>query len=139
MVEGERIRTRRGDLVFTPNGTWHGHGNPDDEPVIWADTLDWPLMDYLGCVAVRYDDKAVAGDANPEDDFSQRLYGRGGIRPMVVPVQRGGGKYVKPKFLYGGDDIRGDRKSVVSGKRGSVRDVRGGRRIIKKKKNITLK
>src|SRR3546814_1583053 len=31
MVEGERIRTRRGDLVFTPNGTWHGHGNRSEE------------------------------------------------------------------------------------------------------------
>src|SRR3546814_11363012 len=64
-------------------------------------------MDYLGCVAVRYDDKAAAGDANPEDDFSQRFYGRGGIRPMVAPVHRGGGKNVTPKFLYGGADIRG--------------------------------
>src|SRR3546814_20762871 len=71
--------------------------------VIWADTLDWPLMDYLGCVAVRYDDKAAAGDANPEDDFSQRFYGRGGIRPMVAPVHRGGGKNVTPTFLYGGE------------------------------------
>src|SRR3546814_16224089 len=64
-------------------------------------------MDYLVCVAVRYDDKAAAGDANPEDDFSQRFYGRGGIRPMVAPVHRGGGKNVTPKFLYGGADIRG--------------------------------
>src|SRR3546814_14161942 len=32
---------------------------------------------------------------------------RGGIRPMVAPVHRGGGKNVTPKFLYGGADIRG--------------------------------
>src|SRR3546814_12683199 len=36
-----------------------------------------------------------------------RFYGRGGIRPMVAPVHRGGGKNVTPKFLYGGADIRG--------------------------------
>lgn len=107
MVEGERIRTRRGDLVFTPNGTWHGHGNLDDQPVIWADTLDWPLMDYLGCVAVRYDDKVATEGAGPEDDFSRRFYGRGGIRPMFAPVHRGGGRNVTPKFLYSGADIRG--------------------------------
>src|SRR3546814_16102788 len=33
----------------------------------------------------------------------------------------------------------GDRKSVVEGKRGSVRVVHGGRRIIKKKKHNKLK
>ena len=38
MVEGEKIEPKRGDLVFTPNGTWHAHGNDDENPVIWADT-----------------------------------------------------------------------------------------------------
>ena len=28
-VEGERCECRRGDIVFTPNGTWHDHGNDD--------------------------------------------------------------------------------------------------------------
>ena len=30
IVEGEKMYPKRGDLVFTPNGTWHAHGNDDD-------------------------------------------------------------------------------------------------------------
>lgn len=107
MVEGERMRTRRGDLVFTPNGTWHGHGNHDPDPVIWADTLDWPLMDYLGCVWARNDAEAAPDHGNPPSDFSRRFYGRGGIRPMFAPHGRGTGVRVTPKFLYEAGDIRG--------------------------------
>ena len=57
VVEGERIPTARGDLVFTPNGTWHRHGNDDDSAVIWADILDWPLIDFLGGAEVRNDSR----------------------------------------------------------------------------------
>ena len=51
-VEGERCECRRGDIVLTPNGTWHDHGNSDAEPMIWIDMLDWPLIEYLDCVWV---------------------------------------------------------------------------------------
>ena len=43
VIEGERCTANRGDLILTPNGTWHDHGNNSDEPVVWIDTLDWPL------------------------------------------------------------------------------------------------
>src|SRR4029450_1558238 len=47
VVEGERCTAERGDLILTPNGTWHDHGNDSSEPVIWIDMLDWPLMEFL--------------------------------------------------------------------------------------------
>ena len=47
VVEGERCTATRGDLILTPNGTWHDHGNDSSEPVIWIDMLDWPLMEFL--------------------------------------------------------------------------------------------
>src|SRR5262249_9426700 len=34
-VEGERCEAVRGDLIITPNGTWHDHGNDSDTPVVW--------------------------------------------------------------------------------------------------------
>ncbi|MEK9644583.1 MAG: cupin domain-containing protein, partial [Alphaproteobacteria bacterium] len=46
-VEGERCIAHRGDLILTPNGTWHGHGNDEDDPVIWIDVLDWPILEYF--------------------------------------------------------------------------------------------
>ncbi len=106
MVEGEKIFPRRGDLVFTPNGTWHGHGNDDESPVIWADTLDWPLADFLGLAWARNDDDAVGGNRRPEADFSAKFYGRGGIRPMFEAHRRGEGRKVTPMFLYRNADIR---------------------------------
>ena len=106
MVEGERIFPRRGDLVFTPNGTWHGHGNDDDTPVIWADTLDWPLADFLGLAWARNDDTVSGHNRQPETDYSAKFYGRGGLRPMFDALPRGEGRKVTPMFLYKRTDIR---------------------------------
>ena len=33
-VEGEKCPASRGDLILTPNGTWHGHGNDDDDDLL---------------------------------------------------------------------------------------------------------
>ena len=106
MVEGEKIFPKRGDLVFTPNGTWHGHGNDDDSPVIWADTLDWPLTDFLGCAWGRNDDPSAGSNAVPEEDFSTKFYGRGGLKPLFNVHGRGEGRKVTPMFLYKSTDIR---------------------------------
>ncbi|MBM3607313.1 MAG: cupin domain-containing protein, partial [Alphaproteobacteria bacterium] len=46
-IEGERCDAGRGDLILTPNGTWHDHGNDGADPVMWIDTLDWPLLEFL--------------------------------------------------------------------------------------------
>jgi len=39
-VDGERTTMRPGDFIITPSWTWHDHGNPGSEPVIWLDGLD---------------------------------------------------------------------------------------------------
>ena len=51
-IEGERCEASRGDLILTPNGTWHDHGNEGTTPVIWIDMLDWPLMEMFDCAWV---------------------------------------------------------------------------------------
>ena len=33
--------------MLTPSWTWHDHGNESDEPMIWLDGLDLPLVNYL--------------------------------------------------------------------------------------------
>jgi gentisate 1,2-dioxygenase len=43
-VNGERTTMRRGDFIVTPRWTWHEHGNDGDEPVVWLDGLDIPLV-----------------------------------------------------------------------------------------------
>jgi gentisate 1,2-dioxygenase len=44
VVEGERFPMEEGDLILTPNWTWHDHFNGSDAPIIWLDGLDGPLI-----------------------------------------------------------------------------------------------
>ena len=39
-VDGERTTMHPGDFIITPPWTWHDHGNPGSEPVVWMDGLD---------------------------------------------------------------------------------------------------
>jgi gentisate 1,2-dioxygenase len=117
-VEGERCSAQRGDVIITPNGTWHDHVNDGDEPVVWIDTLDWPLMEYLDCAWVdqEYTDESGArADVQKivhDDGYSSRLYGRGGIRPANISGQRGFGQQVTPLFHYRGSDILGSLQGL---------------------------
>lgn len=43
-VEGVRCEMHPGDLIITPAMRWHDHGHEGDEPVIWLDGLDIPLV-----------------------------------------------------------------------------------------------
>ena len=47
VVNGERVPMFPGDLVLTPNWSWHDHANDTDGPMIWLDGLDTPLVRML--------------------------------------------------------------------------------------------
>lgn len=47
VVNGERVPMSPGDLVLTPNWSWHDHANDTDAPMIWLDGLDTPLVRML--------------------------------------------------------------------------------------------
>jgi gentisate 1,2-dioxygenase len=111
-IEGERCIAERGDLILTPNGTWHDHGNDDAKPVVWADILDFPLLEFLECNWL--DDhytgpqmsNARAQQPTLEAGYSHKLYGKGGLLPAFVSHQRGFGQNVGPVFHYRAKDIR---------------------------------
>jgi gentisate 1,2-dioxygenase len=45
VVDGQRVPMHPGDLVLTPAWCWHGHVHTGgDEPVVWFDGLDVPLL-----------------------------------------------------------------------------------------------
>jgi gentisate 1,2-dioxygenase len=121
-VEGERCDCRRGDIVFTPNGTWHDHGNEDQEPMIWIDTLDWPLIEYLDCVWVDQNyENPLGGNSKSQptihqDGHSARMYGNGGLKPVFTSNQRGWGQGMSPMFHFRGDDVRAALKRLSSEK-----------------------
>ena len=111
-IEGERCIAERGDLILTPNGTWHDHGCDDAEPVVWADILDFPLLEMLDCNWL--DDKfqgemmsnARAQAPKLKPGYSQNLYGTGGVVPSFVSHQRGFGHDTTPMFHYRGAEVR---------------------------------
>ena len=48
VVNGEVLPMEPGDLVLTPSLTWHDHQNRSDEPGIWLDVIDAPLVGAIG-------------------------------------------------------------------------------------------
>jgi gentisate 1,2-dioxygenase len=46
-VHGEKFPMEEGDLILTPNWTWHEHHNESEDPIIWLDGLDGPLIQSL--------------------------------------------------------------------------------------------
>ncbi len=79
-VEGEMIRMQPGDLILTPNGCWHDHGNESDVPIVWLDGLDIPLVSLL--------DASFSQPGNSETQMVTRPHGDGlvrfgsGLRPL---------------------------------------------------------
>jgi gentisate 1,2-dioxygenase len=48
IVDGKRIPMRAGDVLLTPNWSFHGHSNDSREEAYWIDILDAPLVHSLG-------------------------------------------------------------------------------------------
>src|SRR5262249_35642061 len=83
-VNGEKIAMAPGDLVLTPPWVWHDHGNEGDEPVMWLDGLDIPLLLGLQCMFFE----EFPGDVQPAavpPGRSEKLFGR-----ALFPGGRGG-------------------------------------------------
>jgi gentisate 1,2-dioxygenase len=79
-VDGERTTMRRGDFIITPAWTWHDHGNLGDQPVVWLDGLDIPLVRFLDAGFAEKTEQAVQEALRPDGDALAR-YGSN-----MVPV-----------------------------------------------------
>ena len=77
-VNGERLPMEPGDLVLTPGGCWHEHGQDGHEPVIWLDALDVPLVHYL---EASISEPGMQQNAAVSPDASQTRYRRSGLAP----------------------------------------------------------
>jgi gentisate 1,2-dioxygenase len=82
IVDGEKCIMERGDLILTPGGMWHDHGQEGDQPVIWLDALDLPLFVNLeGSYAIEADFQTPRN----RPDSSEVEYAEAGL----VPRRRG--------------------------------------------------
>ena len=63
-VDGKRCDMYDGDLIITPNWTWHCHENDSEKRTIWLDVLDLPLVGKLD---------AVFGDMGPVEVYPENI------------------------------------------------------------------
>jgi len=86
-VDGERTNMRPGDFILTPSWTFHDHGNPGSEPVVWLDGLDIPMVAFFDAgFAERYPEE-VQPVAKPERDSLTR-YGSNLLPLEYTPASR---------------------------------------------------
>jgi gentisate 1,2-dioxygenase len=78
-VNGEKCPMERGDLILTPTGQWHEHEHAGDEPVVWLDVLDLPIVYYAETsYAIEGQRQAV------KPGRGDQTYAHGGIVPTPV-------------------------------------------------------
>lgn len=81
-VESEQMLMEPGDLILTPNWTWHDHYNGSKKNLVWIDVLDAPLTGHLDA---GFHETFAEGPAQPivkPDGFGRLQYGA--IRPRLT-------------------------------------------------------
>ncbi|HTS92282.1 MAG TPA: gentisate 1,2-dioxygenase [Stellaceae bacterium] len=93
-VNGERTIMEYGDFIITPSWTWHDHGNDSDEPMVWLDGLDVPLVRLLDASFAEPGNAETQMVTRPTGDALQR-YGQG-----LLPVDWKPQSKSSPIFSY---------------------------------------
>ncbi len=76
-VAGEKFYMEEGDLILTPNWTWHDHHNESEDPIIWLDGLDGPLIQSLNVLFFEeYEKTEQPISRAPGESFSQFGFAR---------------------------------------------------------------
>src|SRR5919198_305935 len=93
-VDGERTTMYPGDFIITPSWTFHDHGNPGTEPVIWLDGLDIPIVAFLDAGFAERHPQEVQPVTRPEGDALAR-YGEN-----LLPLEHAPASRTTPIFSY---------------------------------------
>lgn len=105
-VDGEKCPMLRGDLILTPTGLWHEHGHDGDQPVVWLDVLDLPLIHFL---EASYHVDGPCQQVRP--GHGERAYARAGVVPTPV-FERGRKDY--PMLRYPWAETRAALESLAA-------------------------
>jgi len=85
---------RPGDFIITPSWTFHDHGNPSTEPVVWLDGLDLPIVNMFDTGFAEHYPGDVQPVDKPEGDALLR-YGSN-----MIPVEYESRGLNSPVFTY---------------------------------------
>jgi 1-hydroxy-2-naphthoate dioxygenase len=108
-VEGEEMLMEPGDLVLTPNWTWHDHFNPGKSNIVWLDVLDSHLTRYLDAGFEENYGEGPAQAIVKRDGYSKYSYGA--IRPRT----KNAGTAALPYNYKWRDSLRALQESAASG------------------------
>ena len=90
-VDGERTTMRRGDFIITPAWTWHDHGNLGEQPVVWLDGLDIPIVRFLDAGFAERSEQSSQVAAAPRRRRAgtlRRQHGAAGLPARGRPIRR---------------------------------------------------
>ena len=87
-VDGERTTMQPGDFIITPSWTWHDHGHEGDEPVVWLDGLDIPMVRFFDAGFAENDtSKSQAVSRTEGTSFARYGYNMAPVR-HEAPLRR---------------------------------------------------
>lgn len=86
VVRGEKLPMHKGDLILTPPGLWHQHEHEGNEPVIWLDALDLPVI--YG-IEASYCIEGASQNIRDAYNSGTVAFGQGGVIPYsrLQPVR----------------------------------------------------
>ncbi len=88
VVDGKSIPMLNGDVLLTPNGSYHGHINKSNIEAYWIDILDVPLVQYLGPMFFQthpqYFEDNNEIDLNSEMRFSYSVFSQNVLKGTIV-------------------------------------------------------
>ena len=119
-VDGERTYMKPGDFVITPSWTWHDHGNDSDQPMVWLDGLDIPLVALLDASFMEPGNAEQQIVTRPEGDSLAR-FGAG-----LLPVDWRPTTRTSPVFNY---PYERTREALETLKRGAEWDACQGLKL----------
>lgn len=87
MIDGDPLHMGRGDLVLTPAWRYHEHHNPGQDPMVWLDILDLPMVQFLDGIFFEEGPSEMVDPRTDPVSGSELLYGRPGLLPVGAAVQ----------------------------------------------------
>ncbi|MFM0167358.1 gentisate 1,2-dioxygenase [Paraburkholderia sediminicola] len=94
-VNGERIPMAPGDFILTPSWMFHDHGNLSDDPVVWLDGLDVPIVNLFDA---SFAEGYPGGDVQHVDRLAGDARARYGAN--MVPLEYEPDSKSSPVFHY---------------------------------------
>jgi 1-hydroxy-2-naphthoate dioxygenase len=96
VVDGEPLPMEKGDLITTPNWSWHDHINSDKSPIIWLDGANGPMIHYYQVGFANLYDQPQQTVSKPVG-WSYQAYSA--VRPKLFTSMTASNTY-RPPYRY---------------------------------------